>query len=210
MPLPASPAEVADAIERQTAIVTSKVGTMWKESGVTNGAESLRERLSSVVSIEVATLAVEAYGLQRLTLPWQYVLDTPAVRSAGLNSYAVHLPNLFKLLESTFWAPTTLWATTSLFIPLFFAYFFNLTLKTKTTHGITSSKAAYRVDPLIFNITKALFTWLVYAQGVRFMGAFSDTTVLAVNAALPGGYQGAMIGAGIGIITSIYDAVLKK
>ncbi|KAF2136113.1 uncharacterized protein K452DRAFT_280509 [Aplosporella prunicola CBS 121167] len=210
VPLPPSPAVVTDAIERQTAIVRGKVGEAWEGTGITDYAEYVREVLSSVVGVEAAAILVEAYYLQRQVMPWTYFFDIPAVEALGTNSHPVYLPQLFVLLTSSFWAPSLLWASTSLFVPLLFAYFFNLTLRTKINNGVTTSTTTYRADPLTFNIMKALVTYMVYAQGVRFSGMVGDDTVLKVDGALPGGYQSAMIGAGIGIITSIYEAVLKK
>lgn len=208
VPLPPSPAVVTDAIERQTTIVKNKVGDVWTNSGVTDYAEYVREVLSSVVGVEAAVVLVEAYYLQKQVMPWFYFFDIPAVNALGTSSYPVHFPELFVLLTSSFWSPSLLWANTSLFIPLVTAYFFNLTLKSKGT-GL-SSKPAYKVDPLTFNIAKALVSYMVYAQGVRFTGLVADETVSTVASALPGGHQGVLIGAGIGAIVSIYEAVLKR
>jgi hypothetical protein len=120
------------------------------------------------------------------------------------------LPDFFLLLTNFFWSASTLWATTSLFVPLLFGYFFNLTLKTKSSHGNYVSRPTHNVDPLTFNLAKGLITWLVYARGARFRGLFADETVERVNNAVPGGYLGVLIGAGLGAVVSIYDAVLKK
>ncbi len=72
------------------------------------------------------------------------------------------------------------------------------------------SRPTHPVDPLTFNATKALVTWLVYSQGTRLWGLFGDGTVQRVNSALPGGHRGVMIGAGLGALASLYEAVLKK
>ncbi|KAF4302028.1 hypothetical protein SLS57_003768 [Botryosphaeria dothidea] len=209
VPLPPSPAVVTDAIERQTAIVKESVGNAWTNSGVTDYAEYIREVLSSVVGVEAAVVLVEAFYLQKQVMPWFYFFDIPAINALGTNSYPVQFPELFVLLTSSFWSPSLLWANTSLFIPLFFAYFFNLTLKS-TVPGVTSKKPAYQVDPLTFNIAKALVSYMVYGQGVRFSGLVADETVLTVADALPGGHHGVLIGAGIGALASIYEAVLKR
>lgn len=209
VPLPPSPAVVTDAIERQTAIVKTKVGDVWTNSGVTDYAEYVREVLSSVVGVEAAVVLVEAYYLQKQVMPWTYFFDVPAVSALGSNSYPVHFPELFVLLTSSFWSPSLLWANTSLFIPLVCAYFFNLTLRT-SNGDLSSKKPTYQVDPLTFNIAKALISYLVYAKGARFTGLVADETVLTVEDALPGGHHGVLIGAGIGALASIYEAVLKR
>jgi hypothetical protein len=117
------------------------------------------------------------------------------------------------LLTSSFWAPFTLWASTSLFIPLLVSYFFNLTLKPKPLHATrahTAPEPTYKFDPLVFNVVKALITYAVYAQGFRFGGFVENSTVERIGGAVTGGYEGILIGAGIGALASIYEAILKK
>ena len=207
VPLPPSPAVVTAAIDRQTTVIKAKVGSWWSQSGITEVMETTRETLSSVVGVESAVIFIEAWGLQRDTLPWRYAFDVPATRLTS--AYPVFIPDFFLLVTHYFWSASTLWAATSLFVPLMFAYFFNFTLKSKP--GARTSKAsAYQVDPLSFNVAKALISYLVYAQGVRFGGLVADRTVQRVNAAVPGGYKGVLIGAGIGALSSVYEAVLKK
>lgn len=208
VPLPPSPAVVTDAIERQTAIVRTKVGDAWTNSGFTDWAEYIREVLSSVVGVEAAVVLVEAFYLQKQVLPWIFFFDIPAISALGTSSYPVHFPEFFALLTGSFWSPSLLWANTSLFIPLVFAYFFNITIKNKA-NGL-ASKPAYQVDPLTFNLAKALVSYMVYAQGVRFSGLVEDATVSTVATALPGGPNSVFIGAGIGTVVSIYEAVLNR
>jgi hypothetical protein len=210
VPLPPSPQVVTDYIARGQANIGNKLSSAWEKSGTIEFIESVRETSSNVVGVQLAVLLLEAYGLQRYTFPWKNAFHIPpkytgTVAPKGLN---VALPDLFNLLQIKFWAPSTLWLSTSVFIPLLFAYFFNF------THSVTSTRrraqpGQYRVDPLTFNVVKALATYLVYAQGIT--GGFADdTTVSFVNTAFPGGYQGVLIGAGIGALASIYDAILQK
>ena len=95
---------------------------------------------------------------------------------------------------------------------MIFAYFFNLGLKAK--HGqVRHAKnvhPANQYDPLAFNISKALVAWLVYRQELSFGGLVADESIQKIQDNVPGGYQGIMIGAGIGALTSIYEAILKK
>lgn len=165
--------------------------------------EAVRESLSSVASIEVIIILLESFALSRKTLPPRYAFTVPKFDGVGFPGFDVSVPDFFQLVTAAFWGPSTLWTGTSLVVPLLFAYFFNLTLGTK-------KRAAHSVDPLTFNIVKALTTYVVYAKGVRFGGLIGNETVGVVNDGMYGGYQGVLIGAAVGAITSIYDAILKK
>lgn len=203
VPLPPSPAVVTDAIDRQGKVIKEKVDTYFKDAGIAERIEAAREALSSVASIEVIIILLESFALSRKTLPLRYAFSVPNVDAVGFPGFDVSVPDFFQLVTAAFWGPSTLWTSTSLFVPLISAYFFNLTTNSKR-------RASYAIDPLSFNIVKALATYLVYAKGVRFGGIIGDDTVATVNDGMYGGYQGVLIGAGIGAITSIYDAILKK
>lgn len=209
--LPASPAVVTDAIERETARLSAGAHDLWDSTHVFDFFEALRAELSSLVGLETSIMIFEAFFLQRRIMPWNYAFDVPASQLLGTNSHAVRLPDLFILLTGFYWSTSTVWAVTRLWIPLVFGWFWNLSLKPKVTKsGVTVYKPRYRVDPLIFHIMKALMTWLVFSQGKRLWGAFADETVDVVEAAMPSGYNGMMISAFIGILASLYDAALKK
>ena len=211
MQLPPSPTVVADAIDRQTENLRSSVNKVWDRANITEYAESARDYLSTVTSIEFLALAIEAFGLRSEVLPMRYAFTIPANRALGTSDLPVMIPDLFLLLTSAFWSPFSLWLSISLLLPLACAYFFNLTLKAKHAHGTRGrSSQTAQIDPLIFNTAKALITWLVYSQGVKFGGLVGQETVAKVNGAVPGGYLGMMIGAGIGTLTSMYEAVLKN
>ncbi|KAI9696715.1 MAG: hypothetical protein M1836_005077 [Candelina mexicana] len=211
-PLPPSPAAVADAIDQSTADLRSRVGDIWQNSGITERAEEIRENLSTVVGIETLILGVEAFGLQREVLPLQHAFTIPANSTLRTPEFPVKLTDLFLLFTSSFWSPTLLWVSTSFLLPLFSAYFFNLTLKAKNSHSTRSRSAQplYRFDPLTFNVVKGLITWLVYSQGFRFWGLVDEMDVVRIQFSVPGGYQGILIGAAIGALTSIYEAILRK
>ncbi|KAI9887984.1 MAG: hypothetical protein M1823_000241 [Watsoniomyces obsoletus] len=210
IPLPPSPAVVADVIDQSTAELRSRMGDVWEDVGLRERAESLRDYLSSVVSIETAILAIEANGLRSEVLPLRYAFTMPPVSGLTSSAMAVHLPDLFVVLTSSFWSPVILWSITSLFAPLLFGYFFNLTLRARQAHsGQQTHQPTHRVDPLTFNITKALISYLVYSQRFR-LGLFVDETIDRTQAAIPGGLHGLLIGAAIGGLTSLYEAILKK
>ncbi|OCK77623.1 hypothetical protein K432DRAFT_445208 [Lepidopterella palustris CBS 459.81] len=218
--IPASPAQLANVAEQQLSAARSWAYDLWTKTYIEEAIEFLRETFSSVTGVEITVLLIEALGLQLKTLQWAHPFDTPPVASLSLISYPVYVPDVRVLLTSDFWAPATLWSLTSLFIPLLVSYFFNLTLRSNTRHR--SSKGAYAADPLAFNIVKALMTYIVYPQTLTpqqgaiavihypSWGPFSAETVTTVREHVPGGYAGLLIGAGIGILVSIYDAALKK
>ena len=131
------------------------------------------------------------------------------MRGLGLPRVSVYYPDLFLLLTPSFWLPTLLWTLTSLVIPATLAYFFNLTVRTVRRGGARVSVARYAIDPLTFNIVKALATWMVYSQGV---GAnYIDPAVISrVNYAMLGGYQGVLIGCYVVILAAVYDAAQRK
>ena len=214
VPLPPSPAVITDAIERRTAVVRTQMNRAWDHSGLTERAEGWRQTLSSVTTIELIVLAVECFYLRSEVLPSRDACTSPAVALLRSSDWPVYLPDLFFLLTATFWAPFTLWATTSLGLPLLFAYFFNLTLKHRpgstTRSTAASNKAAHNFDPLMFNVAKALVSFLVYSQDYKLGGLIGDDSVETVKTALPGGTQGVLITSGIGALASLYDAVLKK
>lgn len=215
VPLPPSPAVIADAVDRRTAVLRSKVSGAWDNAGLTERAEGWRDTLSSVTAIDLLVVLVEAWGLRGEVLPSRYAFTVPAVTLLLTPDWAVYLPDLFFLLTAAFWGPFTLWLSTSVLLPLVFAYFINLTLKHRaggsSTRGhAAAAKSAHSFDPLTFNVAKALVAYLVYSQEVRFGGLIGDDSVERVAGALPAGPTGIFIGAGIGAVASIYEAVLKK
>jgi hypothetical protein len=211
VPLPPSPQVVSEYIARGQASFSHKVSDLYKKSGTTEAIEGVRDSASTVVGIEVLTLLIEAAGLQRETFPWRYAFDIPAIPTIKTHQYSIKLPDFFVLVTSFFWAPSTLWLATSLFVPILFAYFFNFSHSIRGQGTRTrSSPHVYSFDPLTYNVSKALITWLVYSQGFRFGGLWNDETVERVNGALTGGYQGVLIGTAIGGLASLYEAILQK
>ncbi|KAF2089751.1 hypothetical protein K490DRAFT_55322 [Saccharata proteae CBS 121410] len=211
-PLPASPAAVADVIERQEKIVGTKLWDAWLATGVLQWLLCVRELASSVVGVESFALAIEVLFLQYAIVPWSYAFDTPAISAIGLNAQPVYVPNAFVLLEPHFWSVVLLWLSTSVLAPLAVAHLFNFTTRsnsTRSTEETAVEKPASRADPLTYNVVKALVTYIVYTKGARF-GLISDNAVTWVEAALPGGQNCQLIGAGIGALTTIYEAVLSR
>jgi hypothetical protein len=113
------------------------------------------------------------------------------------------------LLTSSFWGPATIWAFITLFVPLFTAYFVNLTSKPRSRSSHTAH-FNYAFDPLTFNIVKALLVYLVLGKDVTFGGLVDLEYVARVNSALYGGWPGVLVGTGIGALVTLYEAIIKK
>lgn len=193
IPLPPSPSVLADKIENQTASLSTSVSTYISSSRIPSTLNSLRASLSSVISIELLALFIEAWGLRAQVLPLRYLTTLPAVPALGTGELAIKIPDLFALLTLGFWGPVGLWALTSIGLPLAGAWFVNL----------TDGGRAY--DPLSFNVVKGLVAWVVYVNG----GVGGESTGV-VDRGVPGGSQGLLVGAGIGVLASIYEAIQKK
>lgn len=214
--LPATPADVAQAVDRSTLALRNSAADMYKQSGIGEATQTARESLSTVQSILFIVSAFEAWFLRPEVLPDRYAFTIPAIRALGTNDYPVMVPDLFLLLTQSFWSPTLLWVFTSTLLPTFAGYFFNLTTAHQPARRTRSSSAAVHnnndhvVDPLTFSIVKALISFVVYGQKVTFGGTVDEWSIGRVNQAVYGGYKGMLVGAAITGLVSIYDAVLKK
>lgn len=78
-------------------------------------------------------------------------------------------------------------------MPLLAAWFVNLT------------DGAKSYDPLSFNVAKGLLAWIVYVKG-----GVTGYSREVVQRGVPGGAQGLLVGAGVGVLASVYEAVLRK
>lgn len=208
VPLPPSPAVVADAIDRRTSAIRSRLSDVYQDSGIVEVAQEARETFSSVVTVQGLIILFELYNLRKEVLADRYAFTIPAIKALGTNTYPVSIPDLFLLLTSSFWSPVTLWAFTSLFIPLFVSYFINLTQKPARGRGHISH-FNYEFDPLAFNIVKALLTYVVFGQDKTF-GFIDLESVARINSALYGGYKGVLTGTAIGGVVTLYEAIVKK
>ncbi|KAH6674203.1 hypothetical protein B0J14DRAFT_589507 [Halenospora varia] len=208
VPLPPSPSVVADAIDRRTAILRQKVSDAYEESGIVETVQATREKFSSLVVIQALITVFEIYNLRKEVLPDRYAFTIPEIPLLKTSEYPVKIPDLFLLLTSSFWGPSSLWAFTSLVLPLTAAYFFNLTSKPRSRSHVQNYN--YTFDPLTFNIVKALLTFVIYGQDVTFGGLVDLEYVARINSAVYGGWPGVMVGTGIGALVTLYEAVLKK
>ncbi|KAI1270485.1 hypothetical protein F5Y18DRAFT_14101 [Xylariaceae sp. FL1019] len=214
IPLPATPADVANAVDRSTVALRTRAKSIYKESGITEATHATRETLSTVNSVMLAVALFEAYFLRPEILADRYAFTIPAISFLGTSDYAVFIPDMFLLLTSSFWSPALLWAFTSTILPSIAGYFVNLTTGSANQGRVTRRSAPAApdtvVDPLTFSIVKAIISFVVFGQGVTFGGWVDESSIARINSAVYGGYKGVLVGAAITGIFSIYDAVLKK
>jgi hypothetical protein len=217
--LPATPADVAQAVDRSTVAVRARVASLYQESGTTEAIETTREWLSTVHSVVSAIALFELYRLRQEVLPDRYAFTVPALSFLGTPDYPVHLPDMFALVTAGFWVPALTWAVTSVILPSLGGYFFNLSGAAahhqpgsgrggrRSSSG--NQQVAYAVDPVMFSIVKAIVTYVVYAQGVTF-GIINPDAVGRINSALYSGWRGVLVGTAVSGLTAVYDAVLRK
>ena len=235
IPLPPSPAVIADAVDRRTASLRRRMSSAYASTGLTPAAHSWRDALSTVSAINLVLLGSELWGLRTEVLPSRYAFTIPALLSTPAflaHDTPLYLPDLFHILTSRFWGPVWVWSLVGLLLPAAVAWSFNLGLKHSSRRSSSTVPPVYSltaaagagagaaievavatapgVDPLIFNLAKAVLTWAVYTRGVRLLGLLGDESVARVQAALPAGEVGVLIGAGVGVVVSLYDAVLSK
>ncbi|KAF4999091.1 hypothetical protein FGRMN_2706 [Fusarium graminum] len=210
--LPATPADVALAVDRSTSIVRQRVSSIYEESGITEVSHATRDTLSTVTSILFCVAGWELWNVRREVLGNVFAFTIPANRTLGTSDYPVYVPDMFLLLSSSFWSPVLTWLLTSVIVPSFAGYFFNLsaTSPPPSRSRPRPNHADYVVDPLTFSIVKALISFVVYGQGVNFGGLLSDLSIMRLENAIYGGYKGILTGTAITALVSIYDAVLRK
>ena len=189
----------------------AEINDLYGVSGISERIDSLRELCSSVTGVQMSFLFLEAIGIQKELLPWEYAFDIPSVRFLGLSTPTIPfmLPDFFRTVSPVFWTTTILWATTSIFIPALFAYFYNLSTRVVKRHGTPVTVTRYRFDPLMFNVAKAIVTWVVYDHGYTF-GLFDAFTILRVNQAMFGGYRGILVGSYVSMLAALYEAAQRK
>lgn len=207
---------VTDAIERQTARLRHSVSQVYQRSQITEYSDYTRALLSSPLTVNIIGFLVEAYGINKKLIGFKSAFYVPAIKYVKDSQTDVYIPDLFKLLGLNFWAPFTLWLSTTLLVPLAVSYFVNLPLKTSVgqhaTRRSTSAKTSPDLlfDPFVFNIAKAVIAYVVYAQHFDLGGLYSAHSITTVDVAMLGGYHGMITTAAIGGVIALYDAVLKK
>lgn len=218
IPLPATPAVVAQAVDRSTVAIRTRAATIYAESHIPDHINATRTTLSTVTSVLFTVAAFELYFLRPELLADRYAFTIPAIEVLGTKDYPVHVPDMFLLLTASFWRPALTWAFTSFVGPCIAGYFFNLSaanhgaLATRTTsRRLASGKPQEEnvIDPLTFSVVKAILSYVVYAQGVSF-GFIDSVSIARINRAVYGGWQGVLAGTAVMSLVSMYDAVLRK
>ncbi|CAP73904.1 uncharacterized protein PODANS_2_12580 [Podospora anserina S mat+] len=216
--LPATPADVAASVERSTALVKTRLNTLYFESKIPEATHQTREWLSTVHSVLSTIALFELYKLRQELLPDRYAFTIPAINLLGTHDHPVKLPDMFALVTASFWGPALTWFLTSFLLPSLFGYFFNLSAAHSSSGPAVATRGRprkdvgqeYAVDPLTFSIVKALATYVVYAQGVTFGGLIDPVNVGRINGAVYSGWKGVLVGTAVGGLVSFYDAVLRK
>ncbi|KAL8929994.1 MAG: hypothetical protein Q9172_000226 [Xanthocarpia lactea] len=195
--LPASPSLLADRIEESTTTLTTSVNNLYTTSFIPSTVSSLRAKLSTVTSIQLLVLSVEAFGLFREVVPLKYLTTIPPIPALGLSDpTALKLPDLFALLTSAFWLPFGLWFTTSILLPATGAWFLNL-------RSMRDEEGGY--DPVTFGVVKGLVAWIIFVRN-----GMEGESKAVVEGSVPGGAVGMMVGAGLSVLGGVYEAVLRK
>lgn len=173
IPLPSSPQAVTSLVERQSAAISQRLTSVYNATNFAGYSTVARESLSSARGITALFLALEAYAMQRATLPWReaFSVSVPFASSLGvINPITVSFPDFFVLLTSAFWAPVGLWLLVGVFAPALVGWLFNLSRAAASTS--TSSSSGKRsniaqqstVDVVAFNAARGLGAWLVFVQ----------------------------------------------
>ncbi|KAL1890201.1 hypothetical protein Cpir12675_005494 [Ceratocystis pirilliformis] len=203
--LPSTPASVQRAVDRSVELFQDGVVAV-QDSTLAEATVTTRSTLSTVPNILLSIAVFEAYFLRPAVLPDALWLTTPAVPALYLPAIPIVLPNLTTMLSASFWGPVFAWLATTVFVPLVFAYFYNLSANAASKR----LRNKYLFDPLSFSIAKAVLSFAVFAQGVSFSGLVHQTAIARVNAAVYGGWQGLLVGAGISGLAAFYEAILSK
>lgn len=203
---PASPADIADMAEYESAVLAERVSAVYENLGVGENIDYFRQVCSSVPAVHLTFGALEGCAVFNQLMPWKYAFDVPAMNALHTPSFAVKLPDLFILLTGYWWSTVLLWTATSILVPLLFGYFFNFTVR-NVGRGHTRK---YTIDPLTFSVVKGLAIWLVYCQGVDFYGIVNPDVAQRVDGAILGGHTFVLVGAGISALASLYEAAQKK
>lgn len=183
---------LANQIDAHTTSFRTSASDYISSSPLPATLQNVRSKLSTVTGIELLTLFVEAWGLRYQVLPLRYLTTLPAVPALGTSEIPLKVPDFFALLTTAFWGPFGLWLLTSIFLPLLGGWFINL-------------KGEGGYDAVSFNAVKAITAWVVYVRGG---GPSASTRV--VERGVPGGSVGMLVGAGVGALAGMYEAVLRK
>lgn len=209
--LPASPADITEDVEILSQNFTASVNDLWAVSGIAEFIDEIRDLCSSVHAVQATFLIFEASCLQKSILPPKHIGDIPSLHAFGITTPAIPLKvlDIFSMFTGAFVNSALLWLATSAVLPAIVGYFYNLSIRDTKRHGTRVTTFRHAVDPLTFNVAKALLTYLVYAQGYTF-GLFDEVVAARVENAMFHGHQSMMVGSFVGMLVSLYDAAQRK
>lgn len=207
---------MVDYLDRNTRKVSGYVSDSLARTHVSEYSDKLREILSSPLAFNGLVLGVEMYYLFFSLVDFRHAFGLP-MPFGGKVVADVRLPDLFALITPEFWGPFSLFFLTTVILPAVAAYFVNYPLRSATRHGHNTRRSAAQhdaevvLDPFVFNVAKAVISYLVYAASAATgVGYYGRLTVQTVNAGLPFGYSGLITSSIIGATIALYEAVLKK
>jgi hypothetical protein len=188
------------------------VNDLVVNSGIPDFVQDVRDMCSSVIGVLSAFLLLEGTLLSWKLLKTSAIYHLPTefhVLGFTIPALPIYVPDFLQLVQPEFWTSTILWASTSIIVPGIFGYIFNLSIRDVKRHGMKVTTSRYRVDPLIFNIVKAILTLLVYIPEYSFP-LVNPVTVSLVNSAMIEGHRQMLVGSYVGIIVALYEAAQRK
>lgn len=210
-----SPREIADYVDRNTRKISGYVTDSLERTHFSEYSDLLRSTLSSPLAVNGVAALFEFAYLSRSLVEMRHAFGIPVPYFGKV--VPINGPDLFALVTPDFWAPFSLWVLTTVILPTLVGYFFNYPLRAATTHSHNTRRAtaqhdaAPNVDPVVFNVAKALISYLVYAASGPFgVWPYSKTTIQTVNTGLPFGYGSLLTTSLIGATIALYEAVLRK
>jgi len=204
VPLPPSPAAVADHIESRANALLSSAKKAVKKAEIPEKAVNVRDVMSNAVAVNAAALSYEALLLIKALIPLAKELTIPAMATFGTPQRTYWLPDLFVILTAAFWGPFLTWLTSALLLPLGNSMVINMV----STAAIAKPGPEYRADPMTFAVTKALLAYLIHYHGFQLWGILGKSGVETVGASV--GTETQLICAGIGAIAALWEGVLGR
>lgn len=206
--LPPSPSVVVDEVENATNSFYAGLDDLYTLSGIPEAIDWARESCSSIATVHLVFLLMEAWGLSNAVIPWKYIFDFPSIRVVGTPSFAVKIPDLFVMLSASFWSPVLLWSAISIFIPLLFAYFFNLTVHTVKRNNARVRVVRYNYDPFTYNVAKFMIVSSVFAADIL-NGYVSHQTLALIDHSQFGGFASILVGTQVCGLCSLWQATQR-
>ncbi|KAI5779233.1 hypothetical protein EDC01DRAFT_621512 [Geopyxis carbonaria] len=204
VPLPPSPAVVANEIESRTNQIVASAFEAIEIVEITQKAIGLRDRLSNVISVNAIALTLEVSFLFISVIPLTYEVTIPGIPTLGTHNKIFVLPDLFVLLTSAFWSPFLTWLMTAIIGPFINASLFNLVAATVAV----KDGSEYKADPLTFAVTKALLVYLVHYKDFFFWGLCNPKSVQIVGNSV--GRELQLVAAGIAGLAAIWEGILRR